>query len=199
MNVDGRSARQFVAELADRFEEGQALDVADRAADLDQHEVDILVAEDDELLDGVGDVRNDLHGAAEIIAAPLLGEDLLVDAARGDVVGFFRRHAGEALVMAEVEIGLGPVVGDEHLAVLIRAHGARIDVEIGVELFQPDRIPARLQKRAEGGGCETFSQGGDHAAGDEDVPLHGILVSHRFRRVSKRQIRHIHNELANRD
>ena len=42
---------------------------------------------DDELLDGVGDVRDHLHGAAEVVAAPLLGEDLLVDAAGGDVVG----------------------------------------------------------------------------------------------------------------
>jgi len=36
--------------------------------------------------------------------------------------------------MTEVEIGLGAVVGDEHLAVLIRAHGPGIDIEIGVEL-----------------------------------------------------------------
>ena len=74
--------RQLVAELADGLEERQALDVADRAADLDQHEVDALVARRHELLDGVGDVRDHLHGAAEIVAAPLLGEDVLVDAAR---------------------------------------------------------------------------------------------------------------------
>jgi hypothetical protein len=34
--------------------------------------------------------------------------------------------------VAEVEIGLGPVVGHEHLTVLVRAHGAGVDVEIGV-------------------------------------------------------------------
>ena len=32
-------AAEFVAQLADRFEERQALDVADRAADLAQHEI----------------------------------------------------------------------------------------------------------------------------------------------------------------
>ena len=32
-------------------------------------------------LDFVGDVRNDLHGFAEVIAAPFLGDDLLVEAA----------------------------------------------------------------------------------------------------------------------
>ena len=79
-------ARQLVAELADRLEERQALDVADRAADLAQHEIEAVVAVADEVLDGVGDVRDDLDGGAEIVAAPLLGEDVLVDAAGGDVV-----------------------------------------------------------------------------------------------------------------
>jgi hypothetical protein len=75
--------------------------------------------------------------------------------------------------VAEIEIGLGAVVGHEDLAVLIRAHRARIDVEIGVELAQADLVAARLQQRAERGGRETLSQGGDHAAGDENVPRHG--------------------------
>ena len=86
VDVDDVAARQVVAELADRLEERQALDVADRAADLDQHEIEALVAVEDEVLDRVGDVRDDLHGRAEIIAAPLLGDQLLVDAAGGDVV-----------------------------------------------------------------------------------------------------------------
>ena len=84
-----------------------------------------------------------------------------------------RRTAGEALVVAEVEVGLGAVVGDEHLAVLVGRHRARIDVEIGVELAQPDLVAARLQQRAERRRRETLAEGGDHAAGDEDVPRHG--------------------------
>ena len=91
----------------------------------------------------------------------------------GDVVGLARRRAGEALVVAEVEIGLGAVVGDEHLAVLIGAHGPGIDVEIGVELAQPHAVAARLQQRAERRRGETLAERGDHAAGDEDVPRHG--------------------------
>ena len=42
---------------------------------------------------------------------------------------------GEALVVAEVEIGLGAVVGDEHFAVLEGAHRARVHVEVGVHLL----------------------------------------------------------------
>ena len=158
VNVDRVLAWQFVAELADRFEERQALDVADRAADLHQHEIDAVVAVADEILDGVGDMRDHLNRGAEIIAAPLLGEDVLVDAAGGDVVALGRRIAGEALVMAEVEIGLGAVVGDEHLAVLIGRHRARVDVEVGIELAEPDGVAARLQAGAERRRRETLAQ-----------------------------------------
>ena len=136
----------------------QALDVADGAADLAQHEIEAVVALADEVLDGVGDVRDHLDGGAEIVAAPLAGEDVLVDAAGGDVVLAGGGPAGEALVMAEVEIGLGAVVGDEDLAVLIGRHGARIDVEIGVELAQPDLVAARLQQRAERRGSQTLAK-----------------------------------------
>ena len=168
------AARQVVAELADRLEEGQALDVADRAADLHQHEIDAVVALEDEILDRVGDVGNDLHGRAEEVAVALLGDELLVDAAGGDVVLPVGAAAGEALVMAEIEVGLGPVVGDEDLAVLGRAHRARVDIEIGVELAQPHRIAARLQQSAQRRRSQTLAKRGDHAAGDEDIPRHGI-------------------------
>ena len=147
MDIDDVAARQIVAELADRLEERQALDVADRAADLDEHEVDPLVAVEDEVLDGVGHMRDHLHRRAEKLAVTLLGDQLLIDASRGDVVLPVGVAAGEAFVMAEIEVGFGAVVGDEHFAVLGRAHRARVDVEIGVELAQADRIAARLQER----------------------------------------------------
>ena len=79
-------AAELVPELADRLDERQALDVADRAADLAQDEVVAVGIGEREFLDRVGDVRDHLHRRAEIVAAPLAGDDLLVDAARGDVV-----------------------------------------------------------------------------------------------------------------
>ena len=158
MDINHLTARQVVAELADGLEVRQALDVADGAADFAEHEIEALIAVADELLDGVGDVGNDLDGGAEIVAAPLLGEDFLVDAAGGDVVGAGGRASGEALVMAEVEVGLGAVVGDKDLAVLVGRHRARIDIEIWVELAQPDFVAARLQQRAERCGRQTLAK-----------------------------------------
>ena len=142
-------AAEIVAELADGFKEWQALDIAHRAADFDQQEIDLIGARHDETLDGVGDVRDDLNGAAEIAAAALRRDHFLIDAAGGDVVGFAGRNGGEPLVMAEIEIGFGAVVRHIDLAVLKRAHGPGIDVQIGIEFSQAHAITARLEKRTE--------------------------------------------------
>ena len=64
------------------------LDVAHRAADLHEGHVHagLLAHAEDARLDLVGDVRDDLHGPAEEAALALLGDDRLVDLARGDGV-----------------------------------------------------------------------------------------------------------------
>ena len=75
----------------------------------------------------------------------------------------------EALVVADVEVGLGAVLGDEHLAVLERAHRARVDVEVRVELLHLHLQAARLQQAAERRGGDALAERRDDAAGDEDV------------------------------
>ena len=64
MNEGGLAAAQFVAELADGLEEGQAFDVAHRAADLHQQEIQPVGIGQHEFLDHVGDMGDHLHGAA---------------------------------------------------------------------------------------------------------------------------------------
>ena len=139
----------LVPDLADGLQERQRLDVADRAAHLgDDH-----VARSgppivqDAGLDLVGDVRDDLDGVAQVVAAPLLGDDAGVDLAGGDVRRARQVGVEEPLVVPDVEVGLGAVVGDEHLAVLERVHRARVDVEVRVELLHGDPQPARLSRR----------------------------------------------------
>ena len=129
------------ADLADGFEERQRFDVADGAADLDQADVE-SAAPVDAALDLVGDVRDHLHGAAEVVAAALLADHALVDLAGGDELLRGQAGADEALVVAEVQVGFGAVVGDVHLAVLERAHRARIDVDVRVELHHRQRCRA---------------------------------------------------------
>ena len=71
----------------DGLEERQRLDVADRAADLGDDDVDVggRAIAPDPGLDLVGDVRDDLDGVAEVLPAPLLGDHRRVDLAGRDV------------------------------------------------------------------------------------------------------------------
>ena len=55
----------------------------------------------------------------------------------------------QLLVVAEVQVGFGAVVGDEHFAVLKRAHGPGVDVQIGIEFLENDAKAALLEEQAD--------------------------------------------------
>ena len=68
VDVQAILAADVEGELADRFQERQALDVADRAADLGDHDVDVVGGQAvDGRLDLVGDVRDHLNRLALVI------------------------------------------------------------------------------------------------------------------------------------
>ena len=80
MDVADVVAPGVLAKLPDGFEEREDLDVTDGAADLGDDHVDVVGDEAaDAPLDLVGDVRDDLHRAAEVVTASLGGEHRLVD------------------------------------------------------------------------------------------------------------------------
>ena len=147
-------------ELADGFQKRQSLDVAGRAADFGDQHIGAGILRDgaNAVFDLIGDVRNHLHGLAEVVPAAFLHQHGFVDLAAREVV-FPRQHAmGETLVMPEVEIRLGAVRQHIHLAVLEGAHRAGIDIQIGVEFLEGHLESAPLQKRAERRRREAFSK-----------------------------------------
>ena len=155
-------------------QEREALDVSDGAADLGDEHVDLseLGQPVHAALDLVGDVRDDLHGAAEVVPTALFGDDAVVDAARGDVGVPLDELVEKALVVTQVEVGLGAVFGDEDLAVLERAHRAGIDVDVRVELLTRDLEAPLLEQPADGRCRDALAEPADDAAGDEDVLGH---------------------------
>ena len=52
--------------------------------------------------------------------------------------------------MAQVQVGLGAVVGDVDLAVLERVHGARVHVQVGIEFLDGHPQAARFQQQPDG-------------------------------------------------
>ena len=55
-------------------------------------------------------------------------------------------------------MALVAVFGDEHLAVLEGAHGARVNVQVRVHLLHGHLVAARLQKLAQRGGGDALAQ-----------------------------------------
>ena len=128
------------------------------AATRSAHPGDALAAGAYRVLDLVGDVWDDLHRAAEIIAAAFLLDHRLINLAGVPVRVLARPRVGEAFVVAEVEVGLATVVGDVDLAVLIRAHRARVDVDVRVELLQVHGVAVPLEQRADGSGGQPLAK-----------------------------------------
>jgi hypothetical protein len=101
---------------------------------------------------------DDLDGASEIVAAALLLDHRQVDLAGGPVAVPGGHHAGEALVVAQIQIRFGPVVGHVDFAVLIRAHRPRVDVDVRVELLQGDGVAVILEQPADRGGGQSLAE-----------------------------------------
>ena len=178
MDVEYVVAPVVPAELADRLEEWQALDIANGAADFDDRQVETFGGLADALFYFVGDVRDDLDGRAEIIAAALLLDHGVVDLPGGAVVAPAHPGFEKALVVAEIEIGFRAVVGHENLAMLQRAHRAGIDVDIRIHLEQRHPQPARLEQRAERSRRQALAQRRNHAAAHENEL--GLVVAIHF-------------------
>ncbi len=109
-----------------------------RAADLADYHVQRLLGGEsgDTLLDLVGDVGNHLDSASQKETLAFLGKDTPVDLSCGVVVVARQVFVYESLVVPQVKVGLGTVLGYEHLPVLIWVHGARINVDVRIELLE---------------------------------------------------------------
>src|SRR6266705_2226227 len=172
VDVAGVVWAKLQAHLPHRLEKGKRLDVPNSAADLDDRHFRFACAARNERLDLVGDMRDHLHRAAEVVAAALFSYHRIVDLAGGEVVVAVHPGRLETLVMAQIEVGLGAVLGNEHLPVLEGAHRAAIDVDVRVELEESDFDAARFEDRGEGGGGYPLPQRGNHTARHEHILGH---------------------------
>ena len=173
--ADGVAA-QFPFQLTDGLEEGVTLDVAHGTANLGDNEVVVAVLAQIEhvALDFVRDMGDDLYGLAKVVAAALLFDDALVDAAGGHIVVTGGLDTREAFVVAKVKVGFLTIVCHVAFAVLVGVERARVNVDVGVELLDGDIVTTCLKKFADGRGDNTLSQRGGNASGDEDI----LSVSH---------------------
>ena len=103
----------LLLELARRLDKGLRLDVADSAADFGDYDVSVGLLGNaiQTFLNGVGYMRDNLHGATQEVAAAFTGNEALVNGALGEVRFARKALIDEALVMAQVKVTLMAVVG----------------------------------------------------------------------------------------
>ena len=129
MQIENVSRADVESELADRLQERQDLDVADRSADLGDDDIGFVGGElANPMLDLIGDMGDNLHGPPEVVAAAFGSDHRRVDRTCGRVRSAGQTFIDEPLVVAKVKVGFTPVIGDENLAVFERVHGPWVDV-----------------------------------------------------------------------
>ena len=77
-------------------------------------------------------MRNDLYRSPKVITATLFPKDFVIDLAGREVISLRHGGPGKALVMAQIKIRLGAVIGDEDFTVLKRAHSTGVNIDIGI-------------------------------------------------------------------
>ena len=99
-----------------------------------------------------------LNGAAEKITAPLFGYQVEIDFSGGEVGSPGQLYVDESFIMAQIEVGLPAVSGHKDFTVLIGRHGARIDVEVRVQLDDGDGDSPAFQDASDRCDADPFAQ-----------------------------------------
>ena len=165
-------APELVANLTGSFDEGLTFDVTDGPANFGDDHIGpwlFVRLKAHAPLNLIGDVGNDLHSVAQVFATAFLADDLLVYLAGCDVGCLRQVDIQEALVVPDVQVGLCTIIGDEHFAVLEGVHGARIHVQIRIQLLHHHAQSAAGKQVAKRCGGKTFTQRGHDPTGHKDV------------------------------
>ena len=141
----------FERNLSDRFQKRLTFDIARRSADFGNRNVGsrTLGIGVDIRFDLVGNVRDDLHRTAEIIAVTFLIQNRPVNFTRRQIGITVKIFIDKPFVMSEIEIGFGTVFGNKNFAVLQRTHRSGIDVDVGIEFLCGNFKPPRLEQSSE--------------------------------------------------
>src|SRR5471032_1971659 len=155
--------------LANRFQERQGFDITYGTANFHQHNIMAFAAFDDAFFDVIGDVRDNLNGCAEIVAAALFTQHVGVDTPGSEVIAAGHFGANEALVVTKVQIRFSAIFGNEDFAVLGRAHSTGIHVDIRVQ-FHHGHVEATGFENSRQRGCgNAFTQRGYDPAGHKNI------------------------------
>ena len=127
---------------------------------------------------------NDLDRASPVIPVPLFVEDRPVDFSACHVGVEVQVFIDKALIVAQIQVCLRPVLSHKDLSVLNGVHGPRIHVQIGVQLLHGDAVSPRLEQASQGSRRDSLSKTGDNPSGDKNISGHRFLLSRAINALS---------------
>ena len=189
--------RQLPLQLPHGFHKGLAFHIAHRAAHFGDNDVIVpsLPQQEHPALDFVRNVRNNLDGLSQVSPLPFLGDDGVVDSARGDIIGLRGVNAQKTFIVAQVQVRLGAVLRHVAFPVLVRIQRSGVYIQIGVEFLDGDAKASCLQQFGQRGRNNSFTQGGSNASRNENILcIHSPIFIYRdsklqnFRRKTRKPV-----------
>ena len=161
----------FVLELTDGFQKRLTFNITNGSAHLDDGDSGSCIRKIavKPAFDLIGDVRDNLNGSSAVVAAAFLLKYGPVDLSGGNIGILVQTFIDETLIMSQVQVCLGSVIGNEHLAVLYRIHGSGIDIDVRVKFLHGHFVTAGFEQSSERCGSNSLAESGYNAACDENV------------------------------
>lgn len=101
---------------------------------------------------------DNLYGGSQILTFSFFIDDRLVDFACRHVGGFGQIFVNETFIVSQIKIRFRAIISDKDFTMLVRTHGAGININIRVKFLNGNFVPSVFQKTAERSGGNTFSQ-----------------------------------------
>jgi len=170
VHKSGIFAPKVIAQFPNGFEERLTFDIPDRSADFDQGDIRFSGAGQHVYppLDLVGNMRNDLDCAAEVIPAAFAVDHFLVDLPGRDGAGLFEVEIAEAFIVPQVQVGLRAIIQHKNFTVLVGAQCAGIHIEVRVQLLDSDLKAPGFEQPANRSGSDSLAHRGNHTPSKEN-------------------------------
>ena len=147
-------------ELTNCLQKWLALNVTDSSANFNDGNVRIIGSKIpiETALDFIGDMRNNLYSPSAIVTAAFLLKNRPVNLTSCYIGVFIQALVDEALIMSQIKVGLGTVIGNKNLSVLYRVHSTGVDIDVRIEFLHGYFVSTRFQKTSQGCGGNSFAK-----------------------------------------
>ena len=135
-------ASNVTAYLACRFHKGQRFNIAYRTADFGDDDIGRVFdfgGVTHTCFDFISDMRNNLHGIAQIFSATFFCDNGRVHLTGCNVSGLVKVLIKKAFVMPNIKVCFSTIVSYKDFAVLERVHGTGVYVKVRVKFLHRDR------------------------------------------------------------